>query len=261
MLKRMIKSVTPPVVMDLARWVVGRQRRDSRTESSLAGDLICGESKLEFIDFYANTSLFALEVIQRHGSLHKKRLLSLGNRMSHLADYVAVFGTVYHSTWLRTYFPVPPNASPGNLVLLEGDFFELNPMDIDCVISQASIHCLNDSRYGNEGSGRGWQRPYQAAAKLRQIIGDRSIPVVVSIAVHRNESLIDDNARLEHDKFVQSFLDAGFSLQEYFFDYLCYGMPQRTEYLGVQFRRARDLPTDEQAASDFSYVIGNYYFL
>src|SRR5687768_16073520 len=212
MLKQMIKSVTPPVVVDLARWALGRRRRVSRAESSLAGDVICGESKLEFIDFYANTSLFALEVIQRHGSLHEKRLLSLGNRMSHLADYVALFRTVYHSTWLRTYFPVSPNASPGNLVLLEGDFFELNPMDIDCVISQASIHCLNDTRYGNEGSGRGWQRPYQAAAKLRQIIGDKSIPVVVSIAVHQNESLIDDNARLEHDKFVQSFLNEGFSL-------------------------------------------------
>jgi hypothetical protein len=261
MLKRMIKALTPPLAMDAARWVLGRKGRGSQTESGWTGDLLGAESKLEFIDFYGNTSLFALEVIQRHGALHEKRLLSLGNRMSHLADYVALFGTVYHSTWLKTFLPVPPNGSSGNLVVLEGDFFELNPTDIDCVISQASIHCLNDSRYGNEGTGSGWQRPYQAAAKLRQIIGDKSIPVVVSIAVHRNESLIDDNARLEHEKFVQSFLNAGFSLQEYFFDYLCYGMPQRTEYLGVQYRRARSLPTEEQAASEYNYVIGNYYFL
>ena len=80
-------------------------------------------------------------------------------------------------------------------------------------------------------------------------------------AVHRNESLIDDNARLEHEHFVQSFLKAGFSLQEYFFDYLCYGMPQRTEYLDVRYRRAKELPTEEQAASEYNYVIGNYYFL
>jgi len=200
-------------------------------------------------------------VIQQHGPLHEKRLLSLGNRMSHLADYLALFGTVYHSTWLKTYFPVPSGENSGNIVLLERDFFELDPIDLDCVISQASIHCLNDSRYGNTGTGPGWQRPYQAAAKLRHIIGDRAIPVVVSIAVHRTESLIDDNARLAHEKFVQSFLDAGFSLQQYFFDYLCYGMPQRTEYLDVKYRRSRDLPTEAQAPSEYNYVIGNYYFL
>ena len=258
MLKRIVKGVTPPIITDLARRALGR---GSRTEIIPESELIDAQAKLEFIDFYGNTSLFALDVIQRHGPLNEMRLFSLGNKMAHLVDYVAVFGTVYHSTWLKTFFPVPPHAGAGNLVVLEGDFFELNPMDIDCVISQASIHCLNDSRYGNKGTGPGWRRPYQAAEKLRQIIGNKSVPVVVSIAVHRSESLIDDNARLEHESFVQSFLNAGFSLQDYFFDYLCYGMPQRIEYLDVRYRRAKELPTDEQAPSDYNYVIGNYHFL
>ena len=89
---------------------------------------------------------------------------------------VAVFGKVYHSTLLRTMFPVAGDGLGNNLAVLKGDFFQLSRLDVDCVISQGSIHCLNDSRYGNEASKVGWQRPYQAAGKLREIIGERSVP-------------------------------------------------------------------------------------
>jgi len=254
MLKKVLKSISPPIFVDLARSTF--PRRASNAQPAADGSVV-DESKVEFIDFYGNTSLFALEVMQRHGTLHQMRLFSLGNRMSHLADYVAVFGTVYHCTLLKTLFPV---ANTRNLVLLEEDFFELTQLPLDCVISQASIHCLNDSRYGNQANKAGWQRPYQAARKLREIIGDRSIPIVVSIAVHRKESWIDDNARLGHEKFIESFRGAGFSLREHFFDYCCSGMPKRPEYFEPQYRRATELPTDEQAPSEYNYVIGNYYF-
>jgi len=253
MLKKVLKSISPPICVDLFRLAFPLKAGDSQATVNLIDK--------EVIDFWANTSLFALEVIQRHGPLNEMSLLSLGNRMAHLADYVAVFGKVYHSTLLKTMFPVSRNGSEGNLTVLKGDFFELRSLDIDCVISQGSIHCLNDSRYGNEASKAGWQRPYQAAQKLREIIGDRSIPVVVSIAVHQTESWIDDNARLSHDKFVASFLSAGFSLREHFFDYYCYGMPQLPEYLEPHYRRSKELPTTEQAPSEYNYVIGNYYFV
>ncbi len=258
MLKKVLKSISPPIFVDLARSTF--PRRATNAETAADGDTI-DEKKIEFIDFYGNTSLFALEVMQRHGKLKEMRLFSLGNRVAHMVDYVAVFGTVYHSTLLKTFFPTPTTGPSRNLVLLEKDFFELTPLPLDCVISQASIHCLNDSRYGNQADKAGWRRPYQAARKLREIIGERSIPVVVSIAVHRTESFIDDNARLSHDKFLECFRGAGFSLQEHFFDYCCYGMPQRTEYLETRYRRATELPTDEQAPSEYNYVIGNYYFV
>lgn len=254
MLKKVLKSISPPIFVDLARSTFPRRASNAQPA---ADSNVVDESKIEFIDFYGNTSLFALEVMQRHGSLNQMRLFSLGNRMSHLADYVAVFGTVYHCTLLKTLFPA---AATRNLVVLEEDFFELTQLPLDCVISQASIHCLNDSRYGNQANKAGWQRPYQAAKKLREIIGERSIPIVVSIAVHRKESWIDDNARLSHEKFVASFRSAGFSLREHFFDYCCSGMPQRPEYFEEQYRRATELPTDEQAPSEYNYVIGNYYF-
>jgi hypothetical protein len=251
MLKKVLKSISPPICIDLFRLAFPLKSNHSQTGAT--GNLI----EMEFIDFWANTSLFALEVIQRHGRLNEMRLLSLGNRMAHLADYVAVFGKVYHSTLLKTMFP----SATDDLAVLEGDVFDLGALEVDCVISQGSIHCLNDSRYGNEANQAGWQRPYQAAKKLRQIIGDKSIPVVVSIAVHRTESMIDDNARLSHEKFVDSFLGAGFSLQEYFFDYCCFGMPPLPEYLEPRYRRSQELPTNEQAPSEYNYVIGNYYFV
>jgi len=254
MLKKVLKSISPPICVDLFRLAFPVKVSDSQPG-------VVNLIDKEVIDFWANTSLFALEVIQGHGPLKEMSLLSLGNRMAHLADYVAVFGKVYHSTLLKTMFPVSLNGSEGNLALLKRDFFELDSLDIDCVISQGSIHCLNDSRYGNEASKAGWQRPYQAAQKLREIIGERSIPVVVSIAVHQTECWIDDNVRLSHDKFVASFLSAGFSLREHFFDYYCYGMPQLPEYLEPHYRRSKELPTREQAPSEYNYVIGNYYFV
>jgi hypothetical protein len=253
MLKKVVKSITPSLVVDVGRKIIGKGSEPAGTVGALADSL---KHEIEVIDFWSNTSLYALEVIQRHGDLKKMKLLSIGNRMANLADYLAVFGSIYHNTLLKTLLP----DSSGKLEILKEDFFELPELEVDCVISQAAIHCLNDTRYGNEGNSTGWGRPYQAGAKLRQILGNRNVPVVVSIAVHRTESLIDDNARLAHDKFVISFTQAGFKLEDYFFDYLCYGMPARAEYLETKYRRSRVLPDDSEAPNEYNYVIGNYYF-
>jgi hypothetical protein len=259
MLKNVVKKVTPPFVVDMGRKILGKETVPSGTVGALADSL---EHQVEFVDFWSNTSLYALEVIQSHGRLSDMQLLSIGNRMSHVADYVALFRSIYHSTLLNTVVPDASRFStPRQLQILKGDFFELPSLDVDCVISQAAIHCLNDTRYGNEGNSNGWQRPYQAAGKLRQIIGKKTVPVIVSIAAHRTESFIDDNARLAHDKFVESFVAAGFSLQDHFFDYLCYGMPARPEYLESPYRRSKTLPNDQEAPNEYHYVIGNYYFL
>ena len=259
MIKTAIKLITPPIIMNLGKRIVGNR---NPTPAKLAGpDEAAAERRIEFVDFYANTSLYALQVLQTHGNLKEMTLLSLGNRMSHLADYLALFKKVYLCTQLDTLIPMRADACPAELVELKGDFFDLPPLNIDCFISQASIHCLNDTRYGNLEVNGGWQRPYQAAAKLRQIIGQKPVPIIVSIAVANSESLIDDNARLDHNKFIESFVNAGFTLQEFFFDYLCYGLPTRPQYFEVQYRRAKELPPQEDLPGEYNYVIGTYYFL
>jgi len=256
MIKKIVRSITPPAIWDLARFAAGR-----RNKVALAGNANPGPDRpdLEYVDFYGNTSLFALEVLRRRGPLSEMRLLSLGNKMAHLADYLALFASIYHNTMIET--AVPSQQSLAELIVLREDFFGLPPLPVDCVISQAAIHCLNDTRYDNAGSTAGWKKPYQAAAKLREILGGKSVPVIVSIAAHHTESFIDDNARLGHEEFIASFADAGFTLQEHFFDYLCYGLPFRPEYLESGYRRSRLLPTMEQAPGPYNYVIGNYYFL
>ncbi len=257
MIKQIVKSITPPLVMDLARGVRRYSRSPAPTDHMPGPE----PTDMAYVDFYAHTRLFALEILRQRGRpLQEMTLFSLGNKLAHVADYLALFGRVYHNTMLKTAIPVEVDQCPAELTILQEDFFSLPRLELDCVISQAAIHCLNDTRYHNEGSADGHQRGYQAAQKLRQIIGSKSIPVIVSIAVHDTECFIDDNSRLAHDKFVASFAAAGFTLQEYFFDYLCQGLAHRPEYFEARYRRSKSLPTIAEFRSDWSYVIGNDYF-
>jgi len=215
------------------------------------------DPRFEFINYHGNTSLFALDVLRRHGTLAKMKLLSLACLMPHLADYLALFDTVHHNTLVETHLPAPENCYPAKLHIHQRDLFELAPMPIDCVISHAAIHCFNDTRYGNVNTSTGWEKPYRVAGKLREIAG-RAVPTIVSIAVNREEGFIDNNAHLAHDKFIASFEAAGFALCEYFFDYVCGGIPQQPQYLDWAYRRSKKLP--ETCASPKHWVVGNYYF-
>jgi hypothetical protein len=211
----------------------------------------------EFINYYGNTSLFALSALRRLGRLDEMRLLSIGSLMPHLADYLALFHTVHHNTMTETRLPLPADMCPAKLTLHRRDFFELPPLDIDCVISHAAIHCFNDTRYGNSSSDAGWSKPYQAARKIREIAG-RNVPAIVSIAVHQEEGFFDNNTHLGHEKFVSSFQEAGFTLKDHFFDYVCGGITQKPEYLETKYRRSKELPA--LPAPPREWVVGNYYF-
>ncbi|HEX4054774.1 MAG TPA: hypothetical protein VHX86_10960 [Tepidisphaeraceae bacterium] len=217
------------------------------------------DHKFEFINAYGNTSAFALQVLRRHGALEKMSLLSVGSLMSHLADYLAIFREVHHATLVKTCLPFTPEQSPAKFVLHQQDFFTLPSLDVDCIISHAAFHCFNDTRYGNEHSAEGIQKPYRAAAKLRQIVGEKRVPAVVSIAVNRDEGSFDNNTHLSHDKFIAAFEKAGFGLRDYFFDYLhAGGIPHQDEHFNVEYRRSRQLP--ESSGSPKDWVVGNYYF-
>jgi len=226
---------------------------------SIPSVLESNDPKFEFINYYGNTSLFALDVLRRHGSLSEMKLLSIATRMPHLADYLALFHTVHHNTMVHTSLPLPAELSPANLVMHQRDLFELEALDVDCVISHAAIHCMNDTRYGNSQSNDGWQKPYRAAAKIRAIVGPKPTPTIVSVSVNHEEGFFDNNTHLSHEKFIRSFEAAGFKLQEYFFDYLCGGIPQKPQYMQPEFRRSKTPPAAD--ISPKTWVVGNYYFL
>jgi hypothetical protein len=185
------------------------------------------------------------------------KLLSIACRMPHLADYLGSFHTVYHNTMVETVLPFTQAQFPARLILYRQDFFSLPPLDVDCVISHAAIHCFNDSRYGNTTAPDGWQKPYQAATKLRQIVGDRKVPAFVSVPVNHQEYFVDNNVHLSHDKFILSFERAGFTLQDHYFDYVSGGLTQTREYLDLSFRRSQELPKQTLPRE---YVVGNYHF-
>jgi hypothetical protein len=217
------------------------------------------DPKFEFINYHGNTTIFALQALQSHGELKSMNLLSIACLMPHLADFLALFRSVHHVTLVNTRLPFAIEQSPAKLFLHQQDFFTLEPMPVDCVISHAAIHCFNDTRYGNTHSPQGFQKPYQAATKLREIVGDRRVPAIVSISVNRDEGFFDNNVHLAHDKFVNSFAQAGFELKDYFFDYVCGGIPQKPEYFNPEYRRSKKLP--EYCESPRHWVVGNYYFL
>ncbi len=220
--------------------------------------LVSTDPKMEFVNYHANTSLFALSIIQQNKPLNQQKLFSIACLMPHLADYLALFHTVHHSSLVETHWPAPPDRFPAKLFEHRNDFFELPPLDIDCVISHAAIHCFNDTRYGNTNNSTGWQRPYQVPAKLRQIIGKKQIPIILSISVNKDEAFIDNNTHLSHDKFIQSFRASGFELQDHFFDYVCGGIPQKPDYLKLEYRRSKTLPPIGGPQKD--WIVGNYHF-
>lgn len=250
---RALKAVTPRIAiqfMNKFRYHV------CRTTSAITPEV----AATEFVDSYANTSMFALESLSQMGDIRKMRLLSISTRVSHLADYCAIFDSVIHNTMLNTAFPFDSTACPKRrLSVIYGDFFDLPPLDVDCVISHAAIHCFSDSRYRNSPE-ESLAKPYATAKKLRTIIGESRIPVIVSVAVLHEGVFIDDNAHLSHSKFVESFQNAGFELQNHFFDYLTGGMEHRPEYFFPEFRRSNTLPDLRGKSAAWNYVIGTYLF-
>ena len=150
MLKKVLKSILPPICVDLFRLAFPLKVSDSQTA---AANLI----DKEVIDFWGNTSLFALEVIQRHGPLNEMSLLSLGNRMAHLADYVAVFGKVYHSTLLKTMFPVSLNSVRKRV--LRGFFQLLLILNVHCGTENVDFNA--EPVVSTSGTKAGCRCPYQ----------------------------------------------------------------------------------------------------
>jgi len=220
------------------------------------------DPKFEFINYDGNTSIYALDILRRHGQLEKMKLFSIAGRMPHFADYLAIFNKVHHVTMVDTCLPFGIEQSPAKLVIHRQDFFTLDPLDVDCVISHAAIHCFNDTRYGNVNTPEGFQKPYQVPVKLRQIVGDKKVPAIVSIAVNREEGFFDNNVHLAHDKFVAAFGKAGFALRDYFFDYVCGGgIPHKNEYFQTEYRRSKTFPppSDSPKAAR-EWVVGVYYF-
>jgi hypothetical protein len=200
-------------------------------------------------DYYAVASRYALERLREHGDFSRMTLLCCTARMCHLADYVAIFGSVHHSSIVETDWP-PGRKDP---IFHHGDFFDLQPLAIDCVISHATMHCVGDTRYGNAKTAM--ERAYQFPGHLRSIAG-KTVPTFVTVAVNREERNWENNRCLSHDRVVKSFVDAGFALRDFYFDYLSGGSNNNRQFHNC--RQEKALPVI--GTEGIQYVVGTYYF-
>ena len=243
-----LRDLTPPVIWRGLKRISSGLKNASQNAPQIT---------IEEIDYHANTSNWTLEHLRGEDDLRRMKVLSITARVAHLADYVALFERVYHVTMIPPQIPFIYDRH--RLVVVVGDFFEMGPTDIDCVMSHVTVHCLSDTRYGNESAfgEEGMRRPYQFAEHLRKVIGSRRVPTFVSIAVNRDEGQVDNDRWLSHEKFLNSFQRHGFELKDHYFDYMCATDRQRQTYQNLEFRRAATLPVNQ---SDINYVIGCYYF-
>jgi len=75
------------------------------------------------------------------GDLQKKYVLSLAARMSHLADYIAMFRRVFHSTTIGTTLPFSAQGEGYRKISFYRAIsltFHLPCLDVNCIISHVA---------------------------------------------------------------------------------------------------------------------------
>jgi hypothetical protein len=238
-LKGILRELTPPI-----RWRAAKKRAFAPPPPS---SLILTPEELDY----------ALHRLTDHGRLSEMKLVCCTARMYHLADYAALFGTVYHSSMHETHWPP---SGRGDSISYVGDLFDLEPLPVDCIISHATMHCLSDTRYGNETQTdkSPMVRPYLFPAQLRRMVGDRSLPTFVTVAVNHDERDWENNRWLSHEGVLKCFGASGSNLQDYYFDYLTGGCTNPDRFRADAYRQAKDLPPPSLEGVD--YVMGTYYF-
>jgi len=245
-LKGILEELTPPIL-----W---RRAAKHASAPPPPSSLILPPEEL---DYHALASRYALHRLTDYGALSEMKLLCCTARMCHLADYAALFGTVYHSSMLETHWPPSERRDP---IFYRGDFFDLEPLPVDCVISHTTMHCVSDTRYGNAimTEKSPMARPYLFPAQLRRIIGDRSVPTFVTVAINHEERDWENNRWLSHESVLKCFAESGFNLQDYYFDYLTGGCINPDRFRTAAYRQTKELPPPSLEGVD--YVVGTYYF-
>src|SRR5262245_66468849 len=88
-IKQVIKSITPPIVLDVLRHAASKPQAQPVLAASGP------DPRIEFVDFYGHTSFFALEKLRERGTpLEEMSLFSLGNKMEDLDEHQALTGAV-----------------------------------------------------------------------------------------------------------------------------------------------------------------------
>jgi len=175
-----------------------------------------GNNETEKFDYYSMTSHFIL-----NNTTQDSNVLSVGCRLNQLLPMTHYYKNIIHVTTIpiQNLDNIDKILPINNLSVVIGDFFKLDDNSfpsVDTLISQATIHCMADSRYNNEFK-KSEPAPYRFAKKLVKICPNIKI-AAVSIAVNREENIEDNYTWLNENKFLSSFEEAGFECNSRFYD-------------------------------------------
>lgn len=207
-----------------------------------------GNKEMEYFDYYSMTSHFILK-----NTTQDSNVLSVGCRLNQLLPMSHFYKNIIHVTSvpIQDLDNIEDVLPISNLRIIIGDFFNLDYNlfpSVDTLISQATIHCMSDSRYFNEFR-KSEPAPYRFARKLIEICPNIK-RAAVSIAVNREENIEDNYTWLNEKKFLASFEKAGFECIDRFYDINKPGG-------GIRF----SLMFPDNYATRHSYIIGNYFFI
>lgn len=114
-----------------------------------------GSVEIEQYDYYSATTAFAYSNFKRilDGRI---RLFSLAGKVEHITPMMGVCDSVFHLSMMP--FEDADDLKSvisdyDNMVIKQGDFFLLEKNEVleqvNALVSHATIHCMNDTRYNN----------------------------------------------------------------------------------------------------------------
>lgn len=209
----------------------------------------------ELFDYYSITSHFMLLKLSEYELLDDKtNVLSVGCRLNQILPISHFFNVVNHLTTIPIdgMGKLEDIVGKTNIKINVGDFFQIEKnafANHQAVLSQATIHCMADTRYRNNKTNYSkmeTSRPYMFAKKLKEVCPDVKA-CIVSVAVAEKDNFAENASILSQKKFIQSFLKSGFHLDSEFYQDIYSGE------LSMEF------PIEH--IGDIPYVIGNFSFI
>lgn len=215
-----------------------------------------GWKEVESYSYYASTQCFANECLHLDfsGKIH---LLSMAGKVEHIVPMIPMCEELVHISMM----PMDDEYELNGLITKPiktyyEDFFALETDEllkrVNCMISHAAIHCMNDTRYGNDPTGREF-KSYLFAQRLVVICPNIEM-AIVSVPVNENDCIKDNSSYLSNNKFIDSFEKAGFKLVKTLYDKNC--LKGNLYEKGERFSDA--FPADY--CTNHRYVVGNYCF-
>ena len=215
--------------------------------------LAYGMKGKEEYDYYEFTTSFLISFIQEN-HLYDKVALSIGGRIGGVVAVANLFSTVFHCSMMpmqdsddfRKIF------ATNKLIEINTDFWKLNDeriKNVEFVFSHATIHCLNDTRYGN--LNKDLDRIKKVPQHLKKICPKLKY-ILVSVPVNLENHFEDNNTWLGNESIIEEFDNAGFELKKAIYDKKC---------LDNKFDNRFSLEFPRDYCMNHMYIIGNFLFV